>query len=44
MKHLKEVGDDSILVIMFVLKWAGYWILMFFGENICYDLIMDDGC
>jgi hypothetical protein len=41
--HPKEVGDRSTLAAMLGLKAAGYALLVPFGENTRYDLVIDDG-
>jgi hypothetical protein len=43
MDHPKDVGDYSTLEIMRALRWHGYRILVPFGENTRYDLVIDDG-
>ena len=43
MEHPKEIGDRSTLAAMLGLKAAGYAILVPFGENARYDLVIDDG-
>lgn len=43
MEHPKEVGDRSTLAAMLGLKAAGYALLVPFGENTRYDLVIDDG-
>jgi hypothetical protein len=43
MEHPKDVGDRSTLAIMLALRSAGYHVLIPFGENIRYDLVIDDG-
>jgi len=42
-EHPKDVGDRSTLAIMLALRSAGYSVLMPFGENTRYDLVIDDG-
>jgi hypothetical protein len=44
MEHPKTVGDRTTLAVMAALHDAGYAVLMPFGENTRYDLVMDDGC
>jgi PD-(D/E)XK endonuclease len=44
MEHPKDVGDKSTLAIMLALRERGYWVLVPFGENTRYDLVIDDGC
>jgi hypothetical protein len=43
MQHPKDVGDRSTLAIMFALRLDGYAILVPFGENTRYDLVIDNG-
>jgi hypothetical protein len=43
MEHPKVVGDRSTLAIMAALELVGYAILVPFGENTRYDLVVDDG-
>jgi hypothetical protein len=43
MQHPKAIGDRSVLAIMLALNEAGYGILVPFGENTRYDLVIDDG-
>ena len=43
MEHPKEIGDRSTLAAMLGLKAAGYALLVPFGENTRYDLVIDDG-
>jgi len=43
MEHPKAKGDRSVLGIMFALHEAGYNLLVPFGENMRYDLVIDDG-
>jgi hypothetical protein len=43
LEHPKEIGDRSTLAAMLGLKAAGYAILIPFGENTRYDLVVDDG-
>jgi hypothetical protein len=42
MEHPKDVGDRSTLAIILALRDAGYGVLMPFGENTRYDLVIDD--
>jgi hypothetical protein len=42
-EHPKSVGDRSTLAIMLALRDAGYIVLLPFGENTRYDLVIDDG-
>ena len=43
MKHPKDVGDRSTLAIMYALRLQGWAILLPFGENTRYDLVVDNG-
>ena len=43
MEHPKAIGDRSALAIMLALHEAGYDLLVPFGENTRYDLVIDDG-
>ena len=43
MEHPKAVGDRSTLAVMLALQRAGYIVLLPFGENTRYDLVIDDG-
>ncbi len=43
MEHPKAIGDRSTLAAMLALREAGYALLLPFGENLRYDLIIDDG-
>jgi PD-(D/E)XK endonuclease len=43
MEHPKAKGDRSTLAIMLALQDAGYHVLVPFGENTRYDLVIDDG-
>lgn len=43
MDHPKAKGDRSTLAIMLALTEAGYAVLVPFGENTRYDLVIDDG-
>jgi hypothetical protein len=43
MEHPKVVGDRSTLAIMLALQSAGYALLIPFGENARYDLVIDNG-
>jgi hypothetical protein len=42
-EHPKAIGDRSTLAIMLALSEAGYDLLVPFGENTRYDLVIDDG-
>ena len=39
----KDVGDRTTLAVMAALRAAGYAVLLPFGENTRYDLVIDDG-
>lgn len=43
MEHPKDIGDRSALAIMCGLRGLGYDLLVPFGENTRYDLVIDDG-
>ncbi|MCW2976118.1 MAG: hypothetical protein JWM06_1399 [Actinomycetia bacterium] len=43
MEHPKDVGDRTTLAVMLALGEAGYDVLLPFGENMRYDLVIDDG-
>ena len=43
MEHPKAKGDRATLAIMLALHDAGYELLVPFGENTRYDLVIDDG-
>jgi hypothetical protein len=42
-EHPKAIGDRSTLATMLALHEAGYAVLLPFGENTRYDLVVDDG-
>jgi hypothetical protein len=42
-EHPKAIGDRTTLVVMLALERAGYRLLVPFGENTRYDLVIDDG-
>jgi PD-(D/E)XK endonuclease len=42
-EHPKAIGDRSTLAIMFALQTNGFDLLVPFGENTRYDLVIDDG-
>ena len=42
MQHPKDVGDRSTLAIMYALRLQGAAILVPFGENTRYDLVVDE--
>jgi hypothetical protein len=41
--HPKDVGDRTTLAVMLALRMAGLAVLVPFGENTRYDLVIDDG-
>jgi hypothetical protein len=43
MEHPKSIGDRSTLAVMLALCDAGYGVLLPFGENTRYDLVIDHG-
>jgi hypothetical protein len=43
MEHPKAIGDRTTLAVMLGLQEAGYALLIPFGENARYDLVIDDG-
>ena len=43
MEHPKDIGDRTTLAVMLALRQAGYSLLVPFGENTRYDLVIDDG-
>ena len=43
MEHPKFIGDRSALAVMWALRARGYDLLIPFGENTRYDLVIDDG-
>jgi hypothetical protein len=43
MVHPKDVGDRATLAVMLALRNAGYVISVPFGENMRYDLVIDNG-
>ena len=42
-EHPKDIGDKSTLAIMLALRLHGYAVLVPFGENTRYDLVIDNG-
>jgi hypothetical protein len=40
--HPKDVGDRSTLAVMLGLQQRGYALLLPFGENTRYDLVIED--
>jgi hypothetical protein len=43
MRDPKAIGDRSTLAIIFALQANGFDLLVPFGENTRYDLVIDDG-
>lgn len=43
MEHPKAIGDRTTLAVIAGLRSAGYDVLLPFGENTRYDLVIDDG-
>jgi hypothetical protein len=43
MEHPKTIGDRSQLAIMIALDRAGYAVFVPYGENLRYDLVIDEG-
>jgi PD-(D/E)XK endonuclease len=43
MAHPKAIGDRTTLAVKLALQDVGYAILIPFGENTRYDLVIDDG-
>jgi PD-(D/E)XK endonuclease len=41
--HRKDIGDRTTLAVMLALRMAGLSVLVPFGENTRYDLVVDDG-
>jgi PD-(D/E)XK nuclease superfamily protein len=41
--HPKKVGDRTTLAVMLALQSVGFDVLVPFGENTRYDLVIDDG-
>jgi hypothetical protein len=42
-EHPKDIGDKTTLAIMLALRAHGFGVLVPFGENSRYDLVIDDG-
>jgi hypothetical protein len=42
MEHPKDVGDRTTLAVIVALRSAGYDVLVPFGENTRYDVVIDD--
>ena len=43
MDHPKDIGDRTTLAVMLALREVGFGVLVPFGENTRYDLVIDDG-
>ena len=43
MEHPKDIGDRATLAVMLALREVGFAVLVPFGENTRYDLVIDDG-
>jgi hypothetical protein len=43
MDHPKDIGDRTTLAVMLALWEVGFAVLVPFGENTRYDLVIDDG-
>jgi hypothetical protein len=43
MEHPKSIGDRTTLAAMIAIQSHGYAISVPFGENVRYDLVIDDG-
>jgi hypothetical protein len=43
MEHPKDKGDRTTLAVMLALRETGYEVLVPFGENTRYDVVIDDG-
>jgi hypothetical protein len=41
--HPKDIGDRSTLAVLLTLADAGYPVLLPFGENTRYDVVIDEG-
>jgi PD-(D/E)XK nuclease superfamily protein len=42
-EHPKAIGDRTTLAVMLALQAVGYGVLVPFGENTRYDLVIEDG-
>jgi PD-(D/E)XK nuclease superfamily protein len=42
-EHPKDIGDRTTLAVMLALREVGLAVLVPFGENTRYDLVIDDG-
>jgi hypothetical protein len=43
MEHPKAIGDRTTVLVVAALQACGYSVLVPFGENTRYDLVIDDG-
>jgi hypothetical protein len=43
MEHPVDIGDRTTLAVMLVLRELGLGVLVPYGENVRYDLVIDDG-
>jgi hypothetical protein len=43
MEHPKAIGDRTTLAVMLALQSCGYSVLVPFGENTRYDLVIENG-
>jgi PD-(D/E)XK nuclease superfamily protein len=43
-EHPKDIGDKTTLAVMLALRGMGLAVMVPFGENTRYDLVIDDGC
>ena len=43
MEHPKDIGDKTTLAVMLALRARGFEVLLPFGENTRYDLVIGDG-
>jgi hypothetical protein len=43
LEHPKDIGDRTTLAVMLALRDLGLGVLVPFGENARYDLVIDDG-
>jgi PD-(D/E)XK endonuclease len=42
-EHPKTIGDRTTMAVMLALRELGYAVLVPFGENTRYDVVIDDG-
>jgi hypothetical protein len=42
-EHPKDIGDRTTLAVTLALRETGFGVLIPFGENTRYDLVIDDG-